>query len=204
MWSIAAQTQGVIRLRTAIGSEEEVATETEVKVMIDDADAFCERLTPFRPEAISLRHFEDNYLLDFSDLKLKSAQCALRVRFAEGRSVLTFKGRPQPGGVFKSREELELEVADGDAMLQILERLGMNVGFRYQKHRREFAIGDVHVAVDETPVGTYVEFEGTEEGIRRLTALMGIAETEFIRLSYYSLYLEACRNRGEAPGFMVF
>lgn len=172
--------------------------------MIDSADAFCERLTPFRPEPISVRHFEDNYLLDFSDLRLRSAQCALRVRFAEGRSLLTFKGRPQPDGRFKSREEIELEVADGAAMLQVLERLDMKVGFRYQKHRREFMVGEVRVAVDETPIGPYVEFEGTEEGILSLSARMGIPETEFIRLSYYSLYLEACRNRGETPGFMIF
>ena len=65
---------------------------------------------------------------------------------------------------------------DGAAMLQILERIGMSVCFRYQKYRREFALDRVHVAVDETPIGNYVEFEGTEDGIRALARKMGIAE----------------------------
>ena len=66
------------------------------------------------------------------------------------------------------------------SLLQVLERIGMSVCFRYQKYRREFAIGEVHVAVDETPIGNYVEFEGSEDGIRE----SGCAKWESMNRSF--------------------
>jgi adenylate cyclase class 2 len=80
----------------------------------------------------------------------------------------------------------------------------MRVTFRYQKYRREFALDEVHVTVDETPIGNYAEFEGSEDGIRALARRMEIEESRFLRLSYYSLYLEYCREAGKVPEFMVF
>jgi predicted adenylyl cyclase CyaB len=181
-----------------------LATETEVKVEIDDAGEFCRRLSALHPEAVSSRHFEDNHLLDFPDQRLGSSRCLLRVRSADGRHYLTFKGPPRPDGIFKTREELEITVEDGGMLLRMCERIGMHTSFRYQKYRREFACNGVRVAVDETPIGNYAEFEGSEAGIRELAQAMGIDEARFLRSSYYSLYLEYCREKNMPPGFMVF
>jgi adenylate cyclase class 2 len=182
-----------------------LSVETEIKVKIEDPAGFCLRLNALNAAASAARHFEDNHLLDFPDQRLRSGQCLLRIRFAEGLGFLTYKGPPRPDGIFKTREEMETRLEDGAVMLQVLERIGMCVCFRYQKYRREFALDGVHVAVDETPIGNYVEFEGSEEGIRNLARKMGIAESHFLRASYYSLYLEYCRQGGgEAPQFMVF
>ena len=89
-----------------------------------------------------------------------------------GTSLLTFKGPVQPSAM-KLREELETAVGDGTLMLRLLEELGFRVWFRYQKYREEFALDDVIVAVDETPVGTYVEIEGGERGIATATEALG-------------------------------
>ena len=178
--------------------------ETEIKVNIEDVEGFCLQLLALNPGILAERHFEDNYLLDFPDGKLQSGRCLLRIRFAKGCGFLTFKGPSRLDGIFKTREELETRVEDGTTMLEVLERIGMGVCFRYQKHRREYALDQVHVSVDETPIGNYVELEGTEDAIRSLAHKMGIAETQFLRLSYYSLYLEHCQKMGEAPGFMVY
>jgi adenylate cyclase class 2 len=181
-----------------------VSIETEIKVEIEDPVEFCRRLSSLNPGILSARHFEDNQLLDFPDRRLGSNQCLLRIRFAEGQGLLTFKGPPRPDGIFKTREELETKLENVASMLMVLERIGLRVCFRYQKYRQEFSLDEVHVAVDETPIGNYVEFEGSEDGIRRLARKMGIAESQFLRLSYYSLYLEYCRDKGEAPNYMVF
>jgi adenylate cyclase, class 2 len=178
--------------------------ETEIKIKIEDVAGFCSQLGVLNPDSSFDRHFEDNYLLDFPDEKLQSGRCLLRVRFADGQGILTFKGPPRANGIFKTREELETRIEDGAILLQILERIGMLVSFRYQKYRREFLLDGVHVAVDETPIGNYVEFEGSEDGIRSLANRMGIAESRFLRLSYYSLYLEYCREKGKDPDFMIY
>ncbi len=182
----------------------DLSTETEIKVKIEDPGDFCRLLAALNPGILSTRHLEDNYLLDFPDGRLGSSQSILRIRFAEGRHFLTYKGAPQPDGLFKVREELETAVENGQVLLQALGRIGMGVWFRYQKYRQEFSVGEIHVTVDETPIGNYAELEGPESGIRDLAQRMSISEAQFLRSSYYSLYLERCREQGKAPGNMVF
>jgi predicted adenylyl cyclase CyaB len=185
--------------------------ETEIKVSIHDIGSFCRKLEALNCKAATARHFEDNYLLDFSDHRLRSGQCIVRIRSAGGQVLLTFKGAPRSEGIFKVREELETTLASASVALQILQRLGMEVWFRYQKYRQEYIIeldapvgGNIHVAVDETPVGNYAEFEGSEKAILELAGIMGIPESRFLRASYYALYLDYCRERRTIPGDMVF
>ena len=89
-------------------------------------------------------------------------------RVESGRSLLTFKGPVQPSPV-KVREEIETVVGDGETLLRCLEQLGFSVWFRYQKYREEYALSDTIVAIDETPVGVFVEIEGDEHGIIEAT-----------------------------------
>ena len=73
----------------------------------------------------------------------------------------------------KLRDEFETVVGDGVLLLRIFEELGYQVWFRYEKYREEFAHEDVIVAIDETPVGVFVEIEGSEGGITAMAAAMG-------------------------------
>ncbi len=188
-----------------------MAIETEIKVRLSDPAAFRSQVTAKDCSLLSARHFEDNYLLDFADGRMHARMSLLRVRIAGDRAWITYKGPPRAEGIFKTREELEVEVENGARVLRILEMLGLQVSFRYQKYRQEFAVPvqgtpgeSVHVALDETPVGNFVEFEGSESGIRAAAGAMGIDESKFLRASYYSLYLQYCSERGESPSHMVF
>ena len=138
------------------------------------------------------RRLQDDRLFDTEDRSLLRERTTLRVRTDGTRSVLTFKGPVQPGPV-KIREELETIVADGDILQQVLARLGLRVWFRYQKYREEFTHRDVVVAVDETPIGTFVEIEGTETAIMAMASAMGRSTADFILDSYYGLFLK-CRD----------
>lgn len=181
-----------------------LSTETEIKIEIQNPEDFCARLQAFQPRIVSDRHFEDNRLLDFPDKTLLSAGSLVRIRRAGEKAILTFKGPAKKEGIFKTREELETGLGDGVLAVQILERLGMCEWFRYQKYRREFEVGTVIVAVDETPIGNYAELEGSESAIYDLARRMGVEESRFIKHTYYTLYLDCCRLKGKAPGNMVF
>jgi adenylate cyclase, class 2 len=191
-------------IRFSYGVSSNLGTETEIKIKIEDPESFCRRLQELGTRVTSARHFEDNSLLDFPDKRLQLSQRLIRVRSAGGQGFLTYKGPPRPEGAFKVREELEINVGDSQRALQILERLGMRICFRYQKYRREFALDDVAIAVDETPVGNFAEFEGSESGIVEVARRMGIDSAEFLRASYYSLYVEFCERTGDASLFMTF
>ena len=124
--------------------------------------------------------------------------CASAVRCCacsseSGTSLLTFKGPVQPS-MMKLREELETAVGDGTLMLRLLEELGFRVWFRYQKYREEFALArrDVIIAIDETPVGTYVEIEGGERGIATATGALGREAADYLLDSYRGLFVRHC------------
>ena len=188
-----------------------MSIETEVKVVLVDSGEFQRRLNLLSRVSSSARHFEDNYLLDFPDGRIRSQMGLIRVRLTDEANFLTFKGQPLPSEVFKSREELETTVADGTMALRILEQLGLRVWFRYQKYRQEFTVpsgrrpaDEVHIAVDRTPIGDFVEFEGSEDGIRDIAGMLGFEESQFLQDSYYSLYVRYCRDRGEPVTNMIF
>lgn len=148
------------------------------------------------------RRLQDDRLLDSGDA-LKAKRSLLRVRMEDGRGYLTFKGPPQPS-TMKLREELETGVDDAEVVLGLLERLGFRVWFRYQKFREEYALGDVIVALDETPIGTFVELEGSETGITDLAKALGRGTDEYIVDSYRALFLRACAAKGVPATDMVF
>lgn len=120
-----------------------------------------------------------------------------------GKSLLTYKGPVQPS-TMKLREELETVVADGPLLLQILEELGFRVWFRYQKYREEFALDDVIVAVDETPLGTFVEIEGGERGIGAIAGMLGRSPSDYVLDSYRGLFIRHCEEHGRPPTDMLF
>ncbi len=188
-----------------------MGVETEVKVVLEDAVEFRRRLSVLKPVDLSPRHFEDNYMLDYPDGRIRSQGGVIRVRLTDRKSCFTYKGPPHPTGVFKSREELETGVEDGWIILQVLEKLGLRTWFRYQKYRQEYVLvpgqtqpGEVHVAVDTTPIGDFAELEGSEENIRAAAAKLGFQESQFLRNSYYSLYARFCQERGNPVTHMIF
>jgi adenylate cyclase class 2 len=104
----------------------------------------------------------------------------------------------------KVREELETVVGDGSLLVRVLESLGFHVWFRYQKYREEFALDDVIIALDETPVGVFVEIEGGDRGIADTAEALGRGPADYLIDSYRRLYLSDCDTRGVAVGDMLF
>ena len=104
----------------------------------------------------------------------------------------------------KLREEVETVVGDGEVLLRVLHELGLHVWFRYEKYREEFAREDVIVAIDETPVGVFVEIEGSEEGITAMAEALGRNPEDYIVDSYRGLFLTLRETLGLSGTDMVF
>ncbi len=148
------------------------------------------------------RRLQEDNLLDAGE-QLHQRRCVLRIRIEQGRTLLTFKGPVQPSPM-KVREEIETVAGDGDALLHLFEELGFRVWFRYQKYREEFAWEDVIVALDETPIGTFVEIEGGEQGITQLAQALGRGADDYIVDSHRTLFCEYRRTHQLEATDMLF
>ena len=144
------------------------------------------------------RRLQEDALLDDEDETLRRRGCALRIRSENGKSRITFKGPIQPSAM-KLRDEFETVVGDGALLLRVFEELGYHVWFRYEKYREEYSREDVTVAIDETPVGIFVEIEGSEQGITAMADALGRGSRDYVLDSYRGLFLqlrEACNLTG--------
>ncbi len=177
--------------------------EREIKLRFDTPERARAAVLAAGARPVRSRRLQEDCLLDTSDEILRRRRCVLRVRMESGRSLLTFKGPLQPSDM-KLREELETVVGDGVLLLAILETLGFQVWFRYQKYREEFAIDDVIVAVDETPVGAFVEIEGGDRGIAEMAVALGRGPSDYLLDSYRGLFIEHRRRLGLPTTDMLF
>jgi adenylate cyclase class 2 len=178
--------------------------EREIKLRFatpDDARAaiLAAGATPFRA-----RRFQEDCLLDAPDGRLRGRRSILRIRMECGKSLITFKGPVQQPSTVKVREELETLAGDGPLLIRIFEELGFEVWFRYEKYREEFTLEDVLVALDETPIGVFVEIEGSERGIAAMAEALGRRQDDYVLDSYRGLFAGYCAQHGLAVGDMIF
>jgi adenylate cyclase, class 2 len=177
--------------------------EREVKLSFDSAEEARETILAAGAIPLHGRRLQEDALLDTAADMLKQRACCLRIRMENGKSRITFKGPVQPS-IMKLRDEFETVVGDGALLLRIFEELGFHVWFRYEKYREEFAAEGVTVAVDETPVGVFVEIEGGEKDITAMAAAMGRGPDDYILDSYRGLYLQRRDALGLTGTDMVF
>jgi adenylate cyclase, class 2 len=179
--------------------------EVEIKLVIPSAVAGRSSLERSGFVEVTPRTFESNIVLDRPDLSLRGAGCLLRLRDYGGASVLTFKG-PALAGKHKDREEIETALADFNATLLLLARLGFQPVFRYEKFRTEFRKPGVSGAavLDETPIGDFLEIEGDPVFIDRTAADLGFGPADYRLESYGTLYRDYCLKQGRNPMNMTF
>ena len=126
----------------------------------------------------------------------------MRVRDDDGQAYLTFKGAVVPGPL-KVREEIETSAASAERLLAILAALGYAPVFRYEKFREELAVPGALIAIDDTPIGTFLEIEGSAEAIHDWAARLGFSPADYITASYRGLWVAAAGDRGQLAD-MIF
>ena len=192
--------------------------EREIKIPVAELAAVRERLVAVGAMLEAPRALERNRVYeraDGSDPLLSSGRL-LRLREDGAGARLTYKGVARLEAGLKIRGEREIEVDSAGAAAAFLEGLGFVVVRRYEKRRETWRLGGVLVALDETPIGCFVELEATgdrpdragsrEAGAEIETAArrLGLDPARAEPRSYLALY-EAWRTQHpEAPPDMAF
>jgi len=206
--------------------------ETEIKLRVTDIPALRRRLRQLKARQISPRTHELNTLYDTRTRKLAGQGQMIRIRTEQPapranrkqrllprEAKLTYKGpaggKRNPSSAthrrrksrYKVREELELSVSDHDQMRQILSALSLRPCFRYEKFRTTYALKglrNLKIEFDETPIGTFLELEGSPSAINRAAELLGYVHSRYITQTYGDLYIAHMRREGRRPCDMLF
>jgi adenylate cyclase class 2 len=178
--------------------------EVEIKFRIADFDALTASLQSARFQLLTPRTHEMNTLYDLPGGELRARGALLRLRQYGDKWTITYKDKAATQGKHKSRPEIETPVENGPAMDLILQGLGFRPSFSYEKFRAEWTDQRGHVVLDETPVGNFGEIEGSPEWIDRTASQLGLAESQYIKLSYTELFREWKRATGSSAENMLF
>lgn len=167
--------------------------ETEVKIELADLPEVRDRLLRLGFRIRTPRAFEDNWIFDTPDRSLAGRRQLLRVRSFGDRAWITLKTPSRHSTRYKIRQELETELGDARVVRQLLRSLGFQPSFRYQKFRTVLEPGKpsgkkLTVTFDETPIGNFLEIEGSARAILALSARLGYKPTDFIQDSYWELF----------------
>lgn len=195
--------------------------EIEIKLRITDIPELFRKIKKLHviPQP---RLREQNILYDTPQSHLRRRKMLLRLRIetpanhhapanpAKERVILTSKAPPQPQrnnrpSRYKIRAEREQVASISSRQYaKALTSLGFRPAFRYDKFRTTFRLQDLHLDLDETPAGVYLELEGTPKAIDRTAKALGFAKDQYLRATYWDLYVAACRRRGTKPKNMLF
>jgi adenylate cyclase class 2 len=208
--------------------------EIEIKLRVLSLAAIHKRLKHLHAREIIPRTYESNTLFDTPQQHLRSRGQIIRLRIVKAASaigksslrdaslpgILTYKGpsrrvrsastsgaNPKRPSRFKVKEEVEVSVSAAMEMPRILRALGLRPSFRYEKFRTTYTLPglrELKVELDETPVGVFLELEGPEKAIDRAARILGYGRDSYMKDSYGSLHLSACRAQGRKPGDMLF
>jgi adenylate cyclase class 2 len=162
-------------------------TEIEVKIEVKDIDQIKEKFTSIGAKLVKNRFLEENTLFDFPTQSLYNQHQALRLRTANKKTFLTFKGAPQKSRKFKIRKEYETEVKSGKDMKKILKELRLVPTIRYKKFRSVYRMNRLKICLDETSFGIFLELEGERNEIVKAANALGFTKKDFIKSDYIQL-----------------
>jgi adenylate cyclase, class 2 len=167
--------------------------ETEIKFHLPDPGAMRAKLLALGAVCHG-RHAEVNIRLDDAAGSIEARKMVLRLRTMTTdvgtTHLLTVKAHEDSMPDLSSRREIELEIADSNAMQAALAVLGYTPYFIYEKRRESFDLHGCEVVIDEMPYGWFMEIEGTEDSIRARVDELGLDLADGLTCGYSSIFNE--------------
>lgn len=184
--------------------------EVEVKYRVADPAAVAAKLDALGARRVGAEPEADHYF-NAPDRDFKQTDEAFRLRRVGPDNRFTYKG-PKRDAATKTRTEIELPIAGGDAAAADAERMLLALGYRptavvrktrttYELARGPFVVVACLDAVEQ--VGTFAEvevvcdearFEAAKRAVLGLAAELGLTEQE--RRSYLGMLLETREEDG--------
>jgi adenylate cyclase class 2 len=195
--------------------------EIEIKLRITDISKIRQKIKSLGAKT-QPRVREQNTLYDTPESDLRRRGMLLRIRIEtpapenkrptrRERVILTSKAPPRHPPTkkpprYKERAEREqiVKAQSSRQYAAALTSLGFRPAFRYDKFRTTFRLPNLHLDLDETPAGTFLELEGKPQAIDRAAEALGFSKKAYLRLTYWDLYVADCRRRGAHPKNMLF
>jgi adenylate cyclase class 2 len=177
--------------------------EVEIKFLVKDLHLLRRRLRECGFREVTPRTRELNTLYDTAAQSLRKRDELLRIRKYGDRWILTHKGKGTSIR-HKSRVETETEVADGEKLAGIVQALGFQPWFRYEKFRSEWTDGKGHVVLDETPIGNVSEIEGAPRWIDATAKRLGVTRQQYVTLNYVQMFFDWKKQTGSKAEEMTF
>jgi adenylate cyclase class 2 len=175
--------------------------EIEAKLKVDSLEEIERKLTELGAEFKQEQLHTDSYFDNANGTLTKTDSC-LRLRCQlvgeNERFFLTYKGAKEKSE-FKKRQEIEIEVEDGNSAEKLLSALGYKKSLVFEKKRRLYRLDQCKVALDELPLlGYFLEIEGPDaEKIADVQRNLGLSGLPHISKSYASLMEEKLRQLGK-------
>jgi adenylate cyclase class 2 len=179
-----------------------MSMEVEAKAYCDDLSKIEKMILElggeFQEEVEQVDIYFNHPLRDFAQ-----TDEALRIRRAEDKATFTYKG-PKIDSQTKTREELKVQLSDGDAMREVLSKLGFLEVGTVKKVRKKYKLNEFKVCLDDVKgLGSFVELEvevskDDQDEVSRLRDIIlktmkewGLEKVE--RRSYLELLLESSK-----------
>jgi len=175
--------------------------EIEAKLKVDSLEQVAAKLAELGAEFGQEQLHLDSYFDDANTTFRKSDRCLRLRRLLVGKNerfFLTYKGAKEKSS-FKKRQEIEIEIVDGDSVRKLLSALGYENVRSIEKKRLTWQMGDCVVALDQLPlIGSFVEIEGPDEGkIADVQKSLGLSGLSHIKKSYSALIRARLRELGK-------
>lgn len=175
--------------------------ELECKLKLNEPARVIEKLTTLGAEYHG-EVYEHNRIYDRNG-ELAAQQELLRLRVLDSHTwgILTHK-RPTVENTYKCRIETETKVESAENMRLILESLGYQQDWFYEKKRRSWTLADCEIVIDLLPVlGHYIEIEAEDEwSIDRRLVQLGLDRKENLKINYRQIWRDFCVSSGQAFG----
>lgn len=158
-----------------------IETEKKYRVTKEQFDETIIALNELNAKFIG-EDFEVNELYGGGILETEKA--VLRVRKINERTILTYKKSIQNLSGIKQHTEHETEVADSEALENIIRCLGFQMGMVYEKRRKIYHLQNAEILLDELPFGLFIEIEGKITEIALVEMLLEMEDFEVEHRTY--------------------